>query len=94
MNILSTIFEFNMGANEFRKLISDAQKAAAKNNFGDALAKLNKAMSFRGISPDDMNKLMAYREDLIKAELEYKSTESKKRILKEIINKISRKAYA
>ncbi len=82
MNILSTIFEFNMGANEFRKLISDAQKAAAKNNFGDALAKLNKAMSFRGISPDDMNKLMAYREDLIKAELEYKSTESKKRILK------------
>ena len=82
MNILSTLFEFNMGANDLHKLISDAEKAEAKNNFSEARAKLNKAKSLCGNSMDDMKKLEAYMYDLEKKEVEYKSTESKNRILR------------
>ena len=82
MNILSTLFEFNMGANDLHKLISDAEKAEAKNNFSEARAKLNKAKSLCGNSMDDMKKLEKYMYDLEKKEVEYKSTESKNRILR------------
>lgn len=76
------LFDFYMGVNDLRRLFSDAERAAAKHNYSDAIAKLNKALSLRGISEDDIKKLMAYREDLTNAEFEYRSTENKKRILK------------
>lgn len=69
-------------ANDFRKLISEVQIAEARNNFSEARAKLNKAMSLCGNSVDEMKKLEAYRDDLEEAEVKYKSTESKNRILK------------
>lgn len=86
MSFISATFELLMGGNGIHALIKDAQKHAEKHNFPEALQKVNKALGFP-ISEDEKKHLMALRENILQAENDYRSEESKRRILKALDKK-------